>query len=123
MIAGYSLWDLLAVLGGCALLMLTSGLVVAGVLSRISRRPLSEVVKKSERDTGFVVGKCENILILVFMVLGAYTALGLVFAAKAVVRIDDTKREPLFYLAGTMVNVTYSILLGLALKVLLRVIP
>ena len=117
------MWDLLAVLGGCALLMLTSGLVVAGVLSRISRRPLSEVVKKSERDTGFVVGKCENILILVFMVLGAYTALGLVFAAKAVVRIDDTKREPLFYLAGTMVNVTYSILLGLALKVLLRVIP
>ncbi|MBM3322490.1 hypothetical protein FJY69_03290 [candidate division WOR-3 bacterium] len=123
MITGHSLWDLLAVFGGCALLMLTSGLVVAGVLSRISGRPLSEVVKKSERDTGFVVGKCENVLILVFMLLGAYTALGLVFAAKAIVRVDEARREPLFYLAGTMVNVTYSILLGLALKVLLRIIP
>ncbi len=123
MIGAYSPWDLLAVLCGCALLVLTSGLVVSAVLCRTSGRPLSEVVKKSERDTGFVVGKCENILILVFVVLGAYTALGLVFAAKAVVRVEDARREPLFYLAGTMVNVTYSILFGLAVKMLLHVIP
>jgi hypothetical protein len=123
MIAGYSLWDLLAALGGCGVLLVTSGLVVNGVLSRISHRPVSEMVDKPKRDTGFVVGKCENILVLVFVVLGAYTALGLVFAAKAVVRVDDARREPLFYLAGTMVNVTYSILVGLAVKVLLHVIP
>ncbi len=123
MIGAYSLWDLLAALGGCALLILTSGLVVSGVLSRISSRPLSELVKKSERDTGFVVGKCENILIFVFTVLGAYTALGLVFAAKAIIRVDDARREPMFYLAGTTVNVTYSILLSLAVKALLHVIP
>ena len=123
MIAGYSLWDLLATLGGCGVLLVTSGLVVNGVLSRISHRPMSEMVDKPKRDTGFVVGKCENILIFVFVVLGAYTALGLVFAAKAVVRVDDARREPMFYLAGTMVNVTYSILVGLAVKVLLHVIP
>jgi hypothetical protein len=123
MITGYSLWDLLAALGGCGVLLVTSGLVVNGVLSRISHRPMSEMVDKPKRDTGFVVGKCENILIFVFVVLGAYTALGLVFAAKAVVRVDDARREPMFYLAGTMVNVTYSILVGLAVKVLLHVIP
>ena len=123
MIAGHSLWDLLAALGGCGVLLVTSGLVVNGVLSRISHRPMSEMVDKPKRDTGFVVGKCENILIFVFVVLGAYTALGLVFAAKAVVRVDDARREPMFYLAGTMVNVTYSILVGLAVKVLLHVIP
>jgi len=74
---------------------------------------MSEVVEKPKRDTGVVVGKCENILIFTFMVLGAYTALGLVFAAKAAIRMNDARREPLFYLAGTMVNVTYSILLSL----------
>ncbi len=99
-----------------------SGPVVSSVLSRISGRPLSEVVKKSERDTGSVVGKCENILILVFMIIGAYTALGLVFAAKAAIRMEDAKREPLFYLAGTMVNVTYSVLVALLVKGLMQVV-
>lgn len=123
MIGAYSRWDLLTALGGLALMVLTSGIVVSGVLCRISGRPLSEVVKKSERDTGFVVGKCENILILVFTILGDYTAIGLVFAAKALIRVEDARREPMFYLAGTMVNVTYSILLSLAVKALLHVIP
>jgi hypothetical protein len=118
-----SVWRLLAGGGGCLLLLLTSGLVVNGVLSAISRKPMQDLVEKNKRDTGFVVGKCENILIFVFMLASAYTALGLVFTAKTVVRLEDARREPLFYLAGTMVNVTYSVLVALLVKLLFRVLP
>jgi len=42
------------------------------------------------------------------MILEAYTALAVVFAAKAIVRREDMSKNSLFFLAGTMVNVTYS---------------
>ncbi len=67
--------------------------------------PLSRTVEKRTGDTDFVVGKCENILILTFMLLGAYTALALVFAAKAIVRREDMRTNSLYFLAGTMVQV------------------
>jgi len=51
--------------------------------------------------------------------LNAYTALALIFAAKTVVRKEDIKNNTLYYLAGTMVNVTYSILFSVILKVAL----
>jgi len=71
------------------------------------------------RDTGFVIGKCENLLILTFMLLDAYTALAVIFAAKAIVRKEDMSKNTLFFLAGTMINVTYSIIIGLVIKILI----
>ena len=56
---------------------------------------------------------------MIFMVLEAYTALALVFAAKAIVRREDMSKNTLFFLAGTMINVTYSIMIGLMLKILI----
>jgi len=51
---------------GYLFLLLTSGLVVNRMVSGAMKEPLSSRVSKKTRDTGFVVGKCENILILVF---------------------------------------------------------
>lgn len=56
---------------------------------------------------------------MIFMILEAYTALALVFAAKAIVRREDMSKNTLFFLAGTMINVTYSIMIGLILKILI----
>ena len=105
---------------GYMILLGTSGIVVNFILSRISSVPISQTISKEVRDTGFVVGKCENILLLTFMILEAYTALALVFAAKAIVRREDMSKNSLFFLAGTMVNVTYSIMVGLAIKLILE---
>lgn len=74
-----------------------------------------------DRDVGFVVGKCENVLILTFMVVGAYTALAVVFAAKSIVRRKDMQNDSKYYLAGTMTNVTYSVAVGVGVRVLLQV--
>lgn len=55
---------------------------------------------------------------MTFMILEAYTALALIFTAKAIVRREDMSKNTLFFLAGTMINVTYSITMGLIVKIL-----
>ena len=74
---------------------------------------------KNELDTGYVIGKCENILILSLVLTGAYTALALIFAAKAIIREDEIKNNSLYFLAGTMINVTYSVIVGLIIKLII----
>ncbi|OEU50496.1 MAG: hypothetical protein BA871_11290 [Desulfuromonadales bacterium C00003096] len=108
--------------GGYLVLLGTSGIVVNYILSKISGEPISQKIGKEARDTGFVIGKCENLLILTFMLLDAYTALALVFAAKTIVRKEDMSKNTLFFLAGTMINVTYSIMIGLVIKLLIEFI-
>jgi len=113
-------WIVVAILvGGYLILPGTSGIVVNYILSKISKEPISQKIGKEVRDTGFVIGKCENLLILTFMLLDAYTALALIFAAKAIVRKEDMSKNTLFFLAGTMINVTYSIIIGLVIKILI----
>lgn len=77
-------------------------------------------VTESDRDIGTVIGKCENVLILTFMVVGAYTALAVIFAAKSIVRKDDMQNNSRYYLGGTLTNVTYSVAVGLGVYVLLK---
>lgn len=66
-----------------------------------------------ERDTGTVIGKLENVLVLTLIFVGAYTALAVLFAAKSLIRIEDTDTEDsTYYLTGTLANFTWSTLLG-----------
>lgn len=89
----------------------TSGFVVAGALRLAGTAPAAEDV-----DTGRAVGKIENVLVLTFAVLGAYTALAIVFTAKSILRWQDLNSEDTtYYLTGSIANVTYSLLVGLLL--------
>ncbi|QLG63973.1 hypothetical protein HUG12_03535 [Halorarum salinum] len=98
---------------GYAFLLATSTRVVDYFLRRWTGTDLTAGVNEGQRDTGRVVGKCENVLVLTLVFVGAYTALGLVFAAKSIVRREDmTSGDTTWYLAGTLVNFTYSIVVG-----------
>lgn len=67
-----------------------------------------------EEDTGWLIGRLENILVFTLVVAGEYTALSIIFAAKSWVRREDTATEnTTYYLAGTLVNFTYSIIIGI----------
>ncbi len=99
----------------------TSGIVLNYILTNISAKEMSQTVNKETLDTGYIIGKCENFLILTFMFLEAYTALALVFTAKAIIRKEDISKNSLFFLAGTMINVTYSIMIGFAIKLLMGI--
>lgn len=118
MIENMNSTDITIIAVGYFALLITSGMVVDYILSRISGEPLSRKIGKEARDTGFIIGKCENLLILTFMILEAYTALALIFAAKTIVRKEDLNKNSLFFLAGTMVNVTYSMMIGFLISIL-----
>ena len=118
MIENISKIDVGILVAGYVVLLCTSGKVLDYILSKTSGKCMIQEINRNIRDTGFIVGKCENLLILTFMLLDAYTALALIFAAKAVVRREDMSKSSLYFLAGTMVNITYSIMFGLAIKIL-----
>jgi hypothetical protein len=112
----WGLREIAIVVGGTLVLMATSGKVLEAILRTIAKEDVEASLDKKVRDTGVVVGKCENILIVAFVLLGAYTALSVLFAAKALVRREDMSRNSLYFLAGTMVNVTYSIVVALVIR-------
>ncbi|MBC2694335.1 MAG: hypothetical protein HF982_03470 [Desulfobacteraceae bacterium] len=118
MIENMNLTDITIIAGGYFILLFTSGMMVNYILSKISGESISQKIGKDARDTGFIIGKCENLLILTFMILEAYTSLALIFAAKTIVRKEDLNKNSLFFLAGTMVNVTYSIMIGFLVRIL-----
>mgnify|MGYP006292129739 CR=1 FL=1 len=112
--------DVIIVVAGALVLLATSGRVLMAVYRRVGEENVLVDLDEEARDTGVVVGKCENLIILALVLLGAYTALSIIFAGKAFVRREDLKTNSLYYLAGTMVNVTYSLLVALAVRFLVR---
>jgi len=115
-----SLCDVLIIAGGMLFLLITSGWVVSSILRKIEPKEQQFPVNQEMINIGRVIGKCENLLILILMLLDAETALAIIFTAKALVRKEDMVKNSFFFLAGTMINVTYSILVGFILKLLLK---
>jgi hypothetical protein len=112
-----NLVDALVVFGGYLFLLASSGRFVTWTLAWADDGYQSEV-SEQQRDIGTIVGKAENVLLMTFVLVGGYTALAVIFAAKSIVRREDMKNDSLFYLAGTLVNFTYSIVVGLLVHVL-----
>ncbi|WP_215223168.1 hypothetical protein [Echinicola shivajiensis] len=83
---------------------------------------IDETDKKIIRD-GYIIGKCENIIILTFVLAGEITGLALIFAAKNLARQKAINDNAGFFLAGTMVNFTTSLALGFCIKFALTFIP
>lgn len=108
----------LVTIGGLLLLAATSGIVVRASLSYALGSDYDDSIGSEVKDTGFVIGKAENVLVYVLILAGAYTALALIFAAKSLVRREDiTSGDTTYYLAGTMVNFTYSVVFAQAVAV------
>lgn len=78
--------------------------------------------KKMIRD-GLIIGKCENIIIVSFILVGEVTGLALIFAAKNLARQKDINENAGFFLAGTMVNFTATLVIAYGLKFILTFIP
>lgn len=100
---------------GLIVLLTTSGKVIFYLLKRIDK---TEVKRQEKRiyDTGFLIGKCENILTYLMVWQGDFTALAVIFAAKAIVRQEDIKKDSLYFLAGSLINFTYSIIIAIIFK-------
>ena len=69
-------------------------------------------IKPNIRRVGVWIGLCEHFLIVTFVLMKEYTAIGLIFAAKEIVRKDDIKDKPSYFLLGTLLSVSFAILFG-----------
>lgn len=47
----------------------------------------------AKRDTGWLIGRLENVLVLTLVYAGEFTALSIVFAAKSFVRREDISSD------------------------------
>ncbi|RMH10242.1 MAG: hypothetical protein D6695_11740 [Planctomycetota bacterium] len=72
-------------------------------------------------DPSAVIGKCENIITVTLVLSGNEAGLALIFAAKSLVRSDAIKRDPGFYLGGTLVNLVWGLLVASGARVLLAI--
>ena len=65
-------------------------------------------------NAGALIGNIERWLILVFVYLGRYDALGLLIAAKSIIRFSDSQTNKTEYvLAGTLLSIFIAVLCGL----------
>lgn len=73
---------------------------------------------KTIRD-GYLIGKCENTIIFAMVLADAFTGLALVFAAKNLVRKEEIQQNSSFFLVGTMLNFTVTLVIAFVVKYLL----
>ena len=65
-------------------------------------------------NAGALIGNVERWLILVFVCLGRYEALGLLIAAKSIIRFSESQTNKTEYvLAGTLMSILIAVLCGL----------
>ena len=75
---------------------------------------------KLKFDLGAIIGKCENLLTITFILANELTGLALIFAAKSIFRAEESKKDPRYYLGGTLVNFCFSVLMGFLIKLILN---
>ena len=80
-----------------------------------------------EKDGGFnagaLIGTIERWLILVFVCLQRYDALGLLIAAKSIIRFGDSQTNKSEYvLAGTLLSIFIAVMAGLGVMISHKII-
>lgn len=76
-------------------------------------------VPRPRFDTGMIIGKCENILIVTLVLANQFGGLGLIFTAKALARSKQIEENPGYFLGGTLVNLVWAMLVALAARLLI----
>ncbi len=118
---GFNFWDILTVAIAYLLAVGLSGLTVRYFIG-LPPTPRgttegNDAPPVPRFEIGAIIGKCENIIVITFVLAGAYTGLALIFTAKSIVRSDDIKRDPRYFLGGTLVNFVFSVLIGFAARI------
>lgn len=83
--------------------------------------------EKGLENAGKWIGMLERFLVLTFIILNEFRAIGFLLAAKSVFRFGDLKdgndrRRTEYILIGTLLSFSFSVVIGLLIKYLLQVI-
>jgi hypothetical protein len=106
---------LLAVVGGAPAV----GLALRVLIRAGDREAVRAFTQRGLRMGGMVIGGLERLLILTFVLLNEYSAIGLILAAKGIIRYGELKETPNqkvaeYVLIGTMLSMVWAVLVGLA---------
>lgn len=117
--------EIIIVAAGYLVTLLVSGWVVRYFIggAGVNNQPDNNQRENQYRfEVGTIIGKCENIITLTFIITEQYTGLALIFAAKSLVRKDEiekSEKNARYYLGGTLVNFTFSMVMGFVIRAFL----
>ena len=75
--------------------------------------------RSSDFNAGSLIGDIERWLILAFVIMQRYEALGLLIAAKSIIRFGDKETAKTEYvLAGTLMSIFIAVMAGLMVTII-----
>jgi len=83
-------------------------------LGQLELNPKTDSLNKA----GTYIGIFERLLVLIFILMGQYAAIGFLIAAKSILRIskdgeDDARKKTEYVLIGTLISFTIAVVIGL----------
>lgn len=112
---------LILALAALFLLHPTSTLIAQILTPWLNHRDLQD--EQSLKQAGRLIGFLERLLIFAFVVMGQWSAIGFLLAAKSIMRFNDTRtaKRPVseYVLLGTLLSFGFSIATGLVARALL----
>jgi hypothetical protein len=87
--------------------------IVIGMLTRSFRLDIKDQNEESLANAGTWIGVLERLVIFLLVLIGQYEAIGLLIAAKSIIRLREGDRKMSEYvLIGTLLSVSMAILTG-----------
>ena len=85
------------------------------------RRYEEDVGTSGLKGAGMVIGVVERVMVLTFVLVNQYTAITVIFAAKSIARFNELKDRKMaeYYLIGTLVSITFALLVGIIVREIL----
>jgi len=95
-----------------------TGVLIKKIFMRIGHQ---EFDNEEENKSGFLIGVLERICILTLAILGQFTAISFVVAAKSLARIKQLEDKDFAekYLVGTLLSVVVALICGIAVQKIL----
>jgi len=90
------------------------GFIIQFILKRIEKEIESNEIERA----GFVIGVLERIIIVTLVLVGATSAVSVIFAGKSIARFDSLKNRKVaeYYLIGTFMSMAFALIIGVLSK-------
>ncbi|HUU74910.1 MAG TPA: hypothetical protein VMW63_02345 [Methanoregulaceae archaeon] len=99
-----------------------SGYIIGRIISRWHPALDEGQAEESLRKAGRWIGYLERVIIITFVLLNQYLAIGLLVTAKSIFRFEHSRKTAEYYLLGTLLSLACGLLIGVALQVGLTVL-
>ena len=111
----------LAILIGYITVIFPVGFIIGKTTERWQAEIVKEGAENSLKKAGRYIGIFERILVLTFILVNNFAAIGFLIGAKSILRLSDTKgarKQTEYVLIGTLMSFAICIIVGLLLRYL-----